>query len=96
MYGIADELINKLKDIKEKYKIKILLFGSRARGDYKHNSDIDIAVVDTVSKEIKYQIMDELDKIDTPYKFDLVFVQNVENKEFLKSIYSEGVKIWKD
>ena len=58
MYGIADELINKLKDIKE-----------------------------------KYQIMDELDKIDTPYKFDLVFVQNVENKEFLKSIYSEGVKI---
>ncbi len=93
MYGLSDELLCKLKQIQEKYNIKMLLFGSRARNNYKYNSDIDIAVLDKVSKEIKYKILDEIDKIDTAYKIDVVFIQNIENESFLNSIYSEGVKI---
>ncbi|WP_165414395.1 nucleotidyltransferase domain-containing protein [Clostridium estertheticum] len=44
---IDEKLVVKLKEIFEKYKEieKVILFGSRARGDNKYNSDIDICIV---------------------------------------------------
>ena len=89
MYGLSNKLLDEIKYIKNKTNKKLLIFGSRARGDYKENSDIDIAVIDNVSQEEKYEIMDEFDKIDSELKIDLVFVQNIENKIFLDSIKRE-------
>ena len=37
--------------------------------------------------------MDEFDKIDLAYKIDLVFIQNISNKEFLETIEKEGKAI---
>lgn len=71
----------------------MLLFGSRARGDYKEYSDIDIAIIDNVTQEQKYKILDEFDKLNTAYKIDVVFTQFVENKEFLETIMKEEIKI---
>lgn len=42
-YGLQEALIDEIIDIAEKNKIsKLVLFGSRARGDYKERSDIDL------------------------------------------------------
>ena len=44
-FGLSEESYNKIKDIVNKYnKYQFKIFGSRARGDYKLASDIDIAV----------------------------------------------------
>ncbi len=44
-YGLTDEALNSIIDIGKKCELKrITLFGSRARGDYKERSDIDLAV----------------------------------------------------
>ena len=94
MYGISNELIEKIKEIKKHYNVKMYIFGSRARGDYKYNSDIDIAIIDyKISTDEKYKIMNEFDKIDSQYKIDLVFTQNIKNEEFLNSIKKEGKEI---
>ena len=93
MYGLSNKLLDEIKYIKNKTNKKLLIFGSRARGDYKENSDIDIAVIDNVSQKEKYEIMDEFDKIDSELKIDLVFVQNIENKMFLDSIKREGKEL---
>ena len=43
--GIKPKVLSEIKEIAQRHGIKnIILFGSRARGDYYHASDIDIAV----------------------------------------------------
>ena len=66
------------------------IFGSRARENYKVYSDIDIAVLDKVTSSEKYKILDDFDKIESEYKFDIVFIQNINNEEFLNNIKKEG------
>ena len=93
MYGLSNELLNELKKIELKINKKIIIFGSRARGDYKENSDVDIAIIDNVSQDEKYEIMNEFDKINSELKIDVIFIQNIENKKFLYSIKKEGKKL---
>lgn len=43
--GIKPVVIQEIRELAQKYNIsKVILFGSRARGDYKRVSDIDLAV----------------------------------------------------
>lgn len=93
MYGLSNKIIEEIVNIRQRYGVEVLIFGSRARGDYKSNSDIDIAIKTNVDKVTKYKIMDDFDKLDIIYILDLVFMQNVKNKEFLEAIIKEGKEI---
>ena len=93
MYGLSDKIVKDIVNIKQKYEVEVLIFGSIARGDYKTNSDIDIAIKTNVDKETKYKIINDFDKLDIIYKIDLVFIQNINNKDFLKSILKEGKEV---
>ena len=43
--GIREAVLTEIRDLAEKYGLeRVVLFGSRARGDYKKTSDIDLAV----------------------------------------------------
>jgi len=91
-HGLSQEcydLIKRVVDNNKKYKFK--LFGSRAKGTYKNNSDIDIAIFENVDKEDEFKIRNELDELDIIYKIDLVFVSKKTKKELLESIILEGV-----
>ncbi len=90
MYGLSNNLIKKIKKIQEINNKKMAIFGSRARENYKVYSDIDIAVLDKVTSSEKYKILDDFDKIESEYKFDIVFIQNINNEEFLNNIKKEG------
>lgn len=92
MFGLSNEIYEKIMNIVKKYKYNFILFGSRARGDYKVNSDIDIAI-DNVKEADIYIIQNDFDLLDIPYTFDLVFIKEHTNKELLKSIKNEGVKL---
>ena len=92
MFGLSKEIYEKIKNIIEKYDCNFILFGSRARGDYKTNSDIDIAI-ENVKEEDMYKIQNEFDLLDTPYTFDLVFIKESTKNELLISIKREGVKL---
>ncbi len=90
-FGLTQEIYNLIKKVinnNPKYQFKI--FGSRVKGTYKQTSDIDIAVFRNVSKEDKFKIENELDKLDIVYKIDLVFVNKNTKIELLKSIELEG------
>lgn len=86
MYGLSEEIIEKLKIIEKNNNVKIYIFGSRARGDYKEYSDIDICITEEVDQKRRYKIMDDVDKIMTHHKIDLIFIQDVKNEEFIKNI----------
>jgi len=92
-YGLNEETYNLIKEVIErnsKYKFKI--FGSRAKGTYKSNSDIDIAIFENVTQEDKFKIKNEMDELNIIYKIDLVFIEENIKKELLESIKREGVE----
>lgn len=73
----------------------IVLFGSRARDDFRENSDFDVAVEWINHKENEIlKLKAELDeKPLTLYKIDLLDI-NTAGSEYLKEIQSEGKIIW--
>ena len=73
-YGLKEEVYNKILSIaKENKQYKFILFGSRARGNYKKESDIDIAVIGNVNSEDKMKILNDFDILNIPYMIDIVF-----------------------
>lgn len=91
-YGLSEEIYIQIKKITNKYsKYQFKIFGSRARGDYKKNSDIDIAIFGDIKDEEEYKILNEFDLLDIPYTFDIIFVKKINKEEFINSILKEGV-----
>lgn len=93
-YGLTEEVYNKIKEVVKKYnKYEFKIFGSRARGDYKKNSDIDIAVINCLNDEEKFNIRNEIDLLDIPYMIDLIFTEEITKEELLNSIERDGKKL---
>ncbi len=77
---------------KNKTKVKIYLFGSRARGENSKFSDIDIGFLSDKNLSKDLGILRELiEESNIPYKVDLVDLFN--NRELLKIVKREG-KRW--
>jgi predicted nucleotidyltransferase len=91
-YGLSNEIYLQIQNIIKKYNMYTFkLFGSRARGNFKINSDIDIAVIGNVSKEDEFKILNDFDLLEIPYTIDIVFVNKIQKQELLNSILKEGV-----
>lgn len=94
MFGLDNELVNIIKDIVKKYpNNRFVVFGSRARGDFKYNSDIDIAILGDYDAKTEFSIRNDFDLIDTYYTFDIVFYENINEEKFKESIDKEGVEL---
>lgn len=91
-FGLTIESYNKIKQVTDKYsQYTFKVFGSRSRGDYKNNSDIDIAVMDNLNEKEKFNIRNDFDLLEILYMIDLVFIQEITKVELLKSIERDGV-----
>ena len=91
-HGIQDIVITEIIDLARKYNLdKVILFGSRARGDYKSRSDIDLAV--TGGDCIRFAL-DVQEMTSTLLFFDIVNLDASVQKELLQSIEKEGVCIY--
>jgi predicted nucleotidyltransferase len=70
---------------------KAILFGSRAKGNYKPASDIDLTLVgDDLTLTIQQTIENELDDLLLPYKFDISIYHTISSKELLDHIERIG------
>lgn len=69
---------------------EIVIFGSRARGDYSRVSDIDIAIKGDVDK-IMYKIRDYFEESSIIYTVDVVNYISISNQNFKENIDSEGI-----
>jgi predicted nucleotidyltransferase len=74
-YGLSDTVIKELQDVFRRHTNieKVLIFGSRSKGNYRAGSDIDLAVI---GKDIDYrQLLDistEIDDLELLYSIDLL------------------------
>lgn len=91
-FGLSEETYKKIKYVVEKYpQYMFKVFGSRARGDYKQSSDIDIAIIGDIEGNDRFLILNDIDLLDIPYTVDIVFVGDLKKVELLDSINREGV-----
>lgn len=69
---------------------QIIIFGSRARGNYNRTSDIDIAITGQID-EIIYKIRDYFEESNLLYTVDVVNYNSIIDLEFKKNIDTEGI-----
>lgn len=76
----------------KKYQLsKVILFGSRARGDNKERSDIDLAV--SGGDAIRFSL-DADEDLPTLLMFDVVNLDTPLQKDLLESIRKEGIVLY--
>lgn len=86
--GIKEQVLAEIIALAEKNSIeKLLLFGSRARGDYRRTSDIDLAVSGGNVAEF---VMDLNEETATLLKFDVVDLGRSVQPALIESIQREG------
>ena len=90
--GINPKVIREIRDMAEQYGIrKVLLFGSRARGDFKRTSDIDIAVT---GGDFERFALDVDEETSTLLEYDIVNLDREMQDELRDSIEKEGIILY--
>lgn len=90
--GIKQEVLEQIFQLAQKNKIeKIIMFGSRARGDYHKTSDIDLATSGGFHAGFAADV-DEL--TSTLLTYDFVDLDGTVQEKLLESIYKEGHVIY--
>ena len=86
--GIKAEVIEEIRELARKYGVtKVILFGSRARGDFKRTSDIDIAVT---GGDFTRFALDVDEETSTLLEYDIVDLDSDMQDELRESIREEG------
>ena len=92
--GIKAQVINEIQELAKKYGVKkVLLFGSRARGDFKRTSDIDLAAL---GGNIDRFALDVKEDTSTLLKYDIVNLDRDMQDELREAIYREGLVIYEE
>ena len=96
-YGISSEIYNEIIETFKKIPelCTVIIFGSRARGDYKKTSDIDLAV-QFANEDKKLKLIRLLDEIKCVLKFDVINLETISNKELIENIKKDGIVIYEN
>ena len=94
-FNLDERLIQSIQGIGQNYAIeRIVLFGSRARGDNKPASDIDLAVFLLPWFKNRGRMTSDFNDLYTLLKIDLVFINEQIDPKLLENIEREGVFIY--
>ena len=97
MFGLEIEDIEVIKKVLHKFPEieKAFVFGSRALGNYKKGSDIDIALMakDDIEESVTRISFELNEETVLPYYFDIVEYRTIENIELKRHIDEKGIQI---
>ena len=92
-FGLSDSDLAVIRTVLKKHTQiqKALLFGSRAKGNQKISSDVDLALFGNNLSGVVPQILGELeDESPLPYRFDIVDFDSVSNLDLKSHILRVG------
>ncbi len=98
LYGLKNTIIEQINSIFSKYsKIeKVVLYGSRAKGNYKNGSDIDLVLYgNNLSSFFVNKLINEIDDLLLPYTFDISIFENISNQDLIENINRIGIVFFK-
>ncbi len=92
-FGLKDETIRKIREVFACYPDveRVLLYGSRAKGNFKPGSDIDLTMFGkTLTMRHLRDIAEALDNRLLPYTIDLSIFAQLEHRELREHIERVG------
>jgi predicted nucleotidyltransferase len=93
MYGLKDKYIKNIQVVFAGHSNidKVILYGSRSKGNYRPNSDIDLVLVgENLDLSEKFAIEIELDDLLLPYKIDVAIFHHINNGDLIGHIKRHG------
>lgn len=96
-YGLKDIEMSYLETLFSKNERieRVILYGSRAKGNYKPFSDVDITLVgDELTHEDLNRIILAIDDLLLPYQFDISIFHQLKNDTLIDHINRRGIVIY--
>lgn len=95
-FGLSHNTLQKIRQTLAQHPHieRAVIYGSRAKGNYKPGSDIDITLYAVQGLEIDYReladLVDEIDELLLPYSVDLSLFTQIDNLELREHIERVG------
>jgi predicted nucleotidyltransferase len=97
-YGLKNVTIENINNIFTKYPQieQAVLYGSRAKGNYKNGSDIDLGLYgNKLTLFLVNKVINEIDDLLLPYTFDISIFNHISNSALVEHINRVGVVFFK-
>lgn len=97
-YGLKEETITKIQNVFSNFEQidMAVLYGSRAKGNYKNGSDIDLTFLGhDLNLSLINKIDLALDDLLLPYTFDLSMKKQISNPDLVDHINRIGITFYK-
>jgi predicted nucleotidyltransferase len=95
-YGLENKVLKMIINCIAKYSEveDLILFGSRAYGNYKIGSDIDLAIKGKIEFPVFLKIKSELEDLNLIYFIDLINYDDINNDKLIEEIDKKGVLLY--
>ena len=95
-FGLREEVLAMVKGVlSENEKItRAVIFGSRAKGEHRKYSDVDICLYGDLSFGDVAKVKEALDEADIIYEFDVVAYDVVKSEALREHIDRVGVEVY--
>lgn len=96
-FGIENSVWDEIIEVLRKYPEvdRLVLFGSRAMGNFKFNSDIDLALFSNGMKFRRFLDLNaDLDELGLLYRIDLIDFNKITNEELKSHIERAGLILY--
>lgn len=97
-YGLNDHTIEKFQKVFQKYPEidRVMIYGSRAKGNYREGSDIDLSLMgEKITAETNAKVWRDLDDLNTPYLIDLSVFSLLTSQSLIEHIKRVGKEFYK-
>jgi predicted nucleotidyltransferase len=97
-FGLQSATVEKISALLEHYPQvdQAILYGSRAAGNYKNGSDIDLTLYgEALTFSTLKKIIDDFDTLYLPYTIDLSIFANISDPDIIDHIQRVGVIFYK-
>jgi predicted nucleotidyltransferase len=92
-FGLKENIIGKINSVFYKFPQveEVVIYGSRAKGNYREGSDIDFTLK---GKNLNHKLLNsislELDKLFLPYILDISILNKISNLDLIEHISRVG------
>jgi predicted nucleotidyltransferase len=93
-HGLDEQTIERIRTVLRNYPEveKAVIYGSRAKGNFKRGSDIDLTLYGKgLTLTILHKIEDDLDDLLLPYKIDLSIYDHISDHDVIDHIRRVGI-----
>jgi len=96
-YGLPPQVLERLNAVfrKRPQIDRVILYGSRAKGNFRTGSDIDLCLeADNMQIDDLLKLSGEIDDLLLPWKVDLALKHTIENPDLLAHIERVGMPVY--